>query len=135
MLEIKKTIKIARNFLWRDFIAGNYNILIFAILVSITSVISIQFLTNKVEFSIAQDGRASIASDLRITSTRKIDSLFTEKAKSLGIETGRGVQFPSMVSNKTKNSLVSLKAVSDLYPLRGDMKITNGKKKLCKSEF
>ena len=130
MLEIKKTIKIARNLLWRDVIAGNYNILIFAILVSITSVISIQFLTNKVEFSIAQDGRASIASDLRITSTRKIDSLFTEKAKSLGIETGRGVQFPSMVSNKTKNSLVSLKAVSDLYPLRGDMKITNGKKAL-----
>ena len=128
MLEIKKTIKIAKNLLWRDFIAGNYNILIFAILVSITSVISIQFLTNKVEFSIAQDGRASIASDLRITSTRKIDSLFTEKAKSLGIETGRGVRFPSMVSNKTKNSLVSLKAVSDLYPLRGDMKITNGKK-------
>ena len=128
MLEIKKTIKIARNLLWRDVIAGNYNILIFAILVSITSVISIQFLTNKVEFSIAQDGRASIASDLRINSTRKIDSLFTEKAKSLGIETGRGVQFPSMVSNKTKNSLVSLKAVSDLYPLRGDMKITNGKK-------
>ena len=128
MLEIKKTIKIARNLLWRDFIAGNYNILIFAILVSITSVISIQFLTNKVEFSIAQDGRASIASDLRITSTRKIDSLFAEKAKFLGIETGRGVQFPSMVSNKTKNSLVSLKAVSDLYPLRGDMKITNGKK-------
>ena len=97
MLEIKKTIKIAKNFLWRDFIAGNYNVLIFAILVSITSVISIQFLTNKVEFSIAQDGRASIASDLRITSTRKIDSLFMEKAKSLGIEAGRGVQFPSMV--------------------------------------
>ena len=119
-------INFARRLFWRDLCAGNYSVFLLAVFVSITSVTSIQFLANTVEFSISKDMKASLASDLRILSDRHINSLILDKADELEISVVRGVQFPTMVSSGEKSILVSLKAVSDGYPLRGNLLVSDG---------
>ena len=84
---------------WRDLLAGNYTIFLLAVFVSITCVTSIQFLANRVEFSISKDMKASLASDLRILSDRRIDDSILKQAKELNLSTVVGVQFPTMVSS------------------------------------
>ena len=42
----------ANRLFWRDLLAGNYTIFLLAVFVAITCVTSIQFLANRVEFSI-----------------------------------------------------------------------------------
>ena len=54
----------ANRLFWRDLLAGKYTIFLLAVFVSITCVTSIQFLANRVEFSISKDMKASLASDL-----------------------------------------------------------------------
>ena len=119
----------ANRFFWRDLRAGNYTIFLLAIFVSITCVTSIQFLANRVEFSISKDMKASLASDLRILSDRRIDDSILKRAKELNLSTVIGVQFPTMVSSGEKSVLVSLKAVTDSYPLRGNLIVSAGKDK------
>ena len=116
----------AKRLFWRDLIAGNYSIFLLAVFVSITSVTSIQFLANRVEFSITKDMQASLASDLRILSDRRVDNSIEKKAAELQISTVTGVQFPTMVRSSEKSILVSLKAVTKLYPLRGELIVSNG---------
>ena len=119
----------ANRLFWRDLLAGNYTVFLLAVFVSITCVTSIQFLANRVEFSISKDMKASLASDLRILSDRRIDDSILKRAKELNLSTVVGVQFPTMVSSGEKSVLVSLKAVTDSYPLRGDLIVSTGKEK------
>ena len=44
----------ANRLFWRDLLSGNYTIFLLAVFVSITCVTSIQFLANRVEFSISK---------------------------------------------------------------------------------
>ena len=97
----------ANRLFWRDLFAGNYTIFMLAVFVSITCVTSIQFLANRVEFSISKDMKASLASDLRILSDRRIDDSILKRAKELNLSTVVGVQFPTMVSSGEKSVLVS----------------------------
>ncbi len=119
-------INLARRLFWRDLSAGNYSIFLLAVFVSITSVTSIQFLANRVEFSISKDMKASLASDLRILSDRRFSESILKKAKELNLSTVRGVQFPTMVSSGEKSLLISLKAVTESYPLRGELIVSDG---------
>ena len=126
---LRDCMLFANRLFWRDLLAGNYTIFLLAVFVSITCVTSIQFLANRVEFSISKDMKASLASDLRILSDRRIDDSILKQAKELNLSTVVGVQFPTMVSSGEKSVLVSLKAVPDSYPLRGDLIVSTGKEK------
>ena len=60
-----------------------------------------------------------LAADRVIASSHAIPDEFETAAQQLGLATARTMTFPSMVFAGERNQLVSVKAVSDGYPLRG----------------
>ncbi|MDQ5768894.1 ABC transporter permease [Thiothrix subterranea] len=97
-------------------------LLLLALVVSVTVVTSVGFFTSRVENAMQAQARQLLGGDLVLTSARPLDKAYVQQAQALGLETAETVSFPSMASIGEKLQLTQLKAVSNAYPLRGDLK-------------
>jgi len=65
-----------------------------------------------------------LAADLRLSSAESLPTVFIEKAHRQGLQTAHIQTFPSVIVHGDESVLISLKAVSEGYPLRGMMRIS-----------
>ncbi len=117
---------IFRNF-YRDLRAGNLTLLLFSLIVAIGSISCISFLSDRVKQSLDKDIESSLGSDRRIVSDRPIPGDWFDLADQLGISWAQGNRFPSMIVHNDSSKLVSIKAVTDNYPLKGQLEIETSK--------
>ncbi len=115
-------MKIAAKLLWREFNKGELNLLIVALLIAVTSMSSVSLITNRVATALLQQAGDLIAADVLVSSTEVTPADWLKKANSNSINYTKTVQFPSVVLSDDKSHLVSIKAVSNGYPLRGELK-------------
>lgn len=125
-------MKIAAKLLWREFKKGELNLLLVALLIAVTSMSSVSLITNRVSTALLQQAGDLIAADILVSSTESTPLHWLDKAKRSSIEHTKTVQFPSVVLSGDKSQLVSIKAVTTGYPLRGELKTdskpyTNGR--------
>src|SRR3546814_8999294 len=66
-----------------------------------------------------------LGGDLALQADEPIPAQFLAQASRQGLDTAQTMQFPSMVSGGRASQLVSLKAVSDGYPLRGELRLSD----------
>ncbi len=121
----KLSLKLSALLFIRDLKDGNLSILLSCLVVSIASVSAVQFLANRIQFSLSNDIRSSLAADKRIVSDRQIPVDWLMKARDLNLSMVEGVQFPSMAFSRDEARLVSVKAVTDSYPLYGELKVSD----------
>ncbi len=118
-------IRFALRSLKRDIKAGELRVLALAVLVAVASVTAIGFFTDRVGQAMVRQASDILAADLLATSGSEVDKGIEEKAASLGLQTARHTRFPSVVINpQDESQLVAVKAVTDLYPLRGSLKLS-----------
>lgn len=111
--------------LLRDLRAGELNVLLLAVLVAVTAMTAVGFFTDRVGRAIRAQASAVIAADLELRSASPIDGKFLEDAQQRGLEVAESISFPTMVlAGDESNSLAFLRAVTDGYPLRGEMQIS-----------
>ena len=97
-------------------------LLLLALIVSVSVVTAVGFFTSRVENAMQAQARQLLGGDLVLTSARPLDATYLQRAKALGLETAETISFPSMASRGDKLQLIQLKAASNTYPLRGDLK-------------
>lgn len=97
--------------------------LIVALTLSVTALSSVSFLADRMQRTFAFDARQLLASDLLIASDQALPEIFLEEAKKRNLLIANTVVFPSMASSGAQSKLSSLKAVSDTYPLRGNLQV------------
>ncbi|MEN9424878.1 MAG: hypothetical protein RL122_2261 [Pseudomonadota bacterium] len=97
-------------------------LLLLALIVSVSVVTAVGFFTSRVENAMQAQARQLLGGDLVLTSARPLDATYLQRAKALGLETAETISFPSMASRGDKLQLTQLKAASNTYPLRGDLK-------------
>ena len=111
----------ARN-LWRDLKSGELAVLLLALLVAVASLTAVGFFTSRIGRAVEQQAGEVLAADLRLRSAREIPARYDAEALGRGLRVARIESMPSVVFFGDRQSLVSLRAVSEGYPLRGVLK-------------
>lgn len=111
---------------WRDWRSGELGLLLIALTVAVATVTSISLFVDRLQQALVSESADFLAADRRISSTRAIPDGFREEAAARGLRQADTMSFPSMVFVRDDTSqLVSVKAVSEQYPLRGVVRVTD----------
>jgi len=117
-----KITGLALKLLARDWKAGELAVLASALLVAVSALTAVAFLTDRVGQAVNIRAAESLAADLRINATREISSDYAEQAREVGLGTAMTTSMPSVVFSGEANTLAGIVAVSEHYPLRGQLK-------------
>jgi len=121
-----KLIGLSFRLLRRDWRAGEWRILLLALLLAVGSLATVGLFADRVQQALQQQAQSLIGADLRITSTRPFSASYRELAQERGLRVVKSRTFPSMVSHADQVLLSEIKAVEVDYPLRGKIEIDDG---------
>lgn len=110
----------------RDWSSGELRLLAIAIITAVAAVGSVSFLSDRVGQAINADAAQTLGGDLVIRSGTPLPAEFEQYALSLNLNIAHTVEFPSMVSGLNSSQLAAIKAVSNNYPLKGQIKTYQG---------
>jgi len=113
-----------RNFA-RGLRAGRLTVLMIALTVAVAAITSIGFFIDRVRGSVAQEAAGMIAADLRETGSEPLQAADLAEAQRRGLRTAEVTSFPTVVVAGDASNLASLYAVSDGYPLRGQVRVAD----------
>jgi putative ABC transport system permease protein len=121
----KSTTWLALKLLARDWRAGELTVLIIALLVAVAAMTGVAFLTDRVGQAVELRAAESLAADLRLSSSRPISDDYLSLAADYGVSTARVTSMPSVVFAGEANTLAAVRAATDGYPLRGQLKTSD----------
>ena len=111
----------------RDWRAGELRFLLIALMIAVASLSSVGFFVDRMRNGLNRDAHQLLGADLLVSADQPVNPIWRAEAKKLGLNMAETVVFPSMaIAGSGENSvsrLVSLKAVTDGYPLRGNLKL------------
>jgi putative ABC transport system permease protein len=112
----------AVRMLARDWRGGELGVLLAALVVAVAIVSGISAFTSRLQNALEQESHRFLAADRVLSSGRDPGQQWLLQANDLGLETAQTLSFPSMVyAGEEDMYLASVKAVTENYPLRGDM--------------
>ncbi|MCW8890621.1 MAG: ABC transporter permease [Sedimenticola sp.] len=114
---------LALRFFRRDLRSGELRLLVLALIIAVAAVSAVGFFTNRVEQAMTLQANQVLAADLVLSSNNPIPSAFEEQANTLGLDIAHTLSFPSVIVHQDQTQLVEIKAVSQNYPLRGDLRV------------
>ena len=112
----------------RDWRAGELRLLLAALLVAVGTVSAITFFVDRLHQALLAESTSFLAADRVLSGSQPIPDSLRDGAISRGLTISDTLLFPSMVYAETsaaRNQLVSVKAVSETYPLRGTLRIAD----------
>ncbi len=118
------SLPFALRSLTRDLRTGEIRVLALALIIAVASVTAVGFFTDRIGRAMERQAADVLAADLRIRAGQPLDPSIQTQALDRGLDTATTTQFPSVVlTNDDESQLVSVKAVSDGYPLRGTLSL------------
>lgn len=115
---------LSLRLLYRERSDTALRILVLALLVSVASMTSVGFFTDRIRAALEQQANHLLAADLVLQSDHPLAQVFFTEAARRGLAFAQTVQFPSMAQSGEQSALAQIKAVAPGYPLRGELKIT-----------
>ena len=115
---------LALRLLWRDSRSGELTVMILALIIAVTSSTAIALFSDRLQRTMTNQTAEFLAADLVITSPAPIPVERLNQATQLDLAQARTVEFSSVLIEHDELLLVSIKAVSAAYPLRGFLKTT-----------
>ena len=105
---------------WRDWRGGELGLLIIALMVAVGTVTAVSLFVDRLQQALLSESSTFLAADRYIGGSQEIPVEFRAAASERDIEMADTMSFPSMVfASDDRSQLVSVKAVSSGYPLRG----------------
>ncbi|KQT09699.1 ABC transporter permease [Ramlibacter sp. Leaf400] len=115
--------------LWRDLRAGELRLLIVAVTLAVAALTAVGFFADRLKGGLARDARQLLGGDAVVASDNPTPQAFIDRARALGLQGVTTVLFPTMARAPDDKGgsarLVSLKAVQQGYPLRGDLTVAS----------
>ena len=112
---------VAWRLFWRELKRGELWVIAFALCLAVFTVVSLSGITESVRSALAQRSANFIAADKILRSSLPFNEAIFEKAAALNLQSAKQIQFSTMVFAGDEMQLVSVKAVSSSYPLRGTL--------------
>jgi putative ABC transport system permease protein len=120
-----RSLRFALLALARDWRSGELAVLLASLVVAVTALTAVGFFTDRIGQAVAQQAAEVIAADLRLRSTQEPSAEYVQAAQAQGLSTARTLSFPSVVFFGDDSSLSAIRAVSEGYPLRGAVRISD----------
>ncbi|HCH19808.1 MAG TPA: hypothetical protein DEX33_00305, partial [Cellvibrionales bacterium] len=90
-------------------------------MLAVTIVTGILIFTDRIQTAIFQESAKMMAADLVVQSNGLVGTNWQRQADLLGLDTVQSLRFPSMLFFNDQLQLTDIRAVSDGYPLRGEL--------------
>jgi len=110
---------------WRDMRSGSLRLLLVAVVLAVTALSAVGFFADRIEQGLVRDAAQLLAADAIVVADQPLSGGLAAIAQRLGLRQAQTSVFPSMARAPDErggdSKLVALKAVSDAYPLRGQI--------------
>jgi putative ABC transport system permease protein len=120
-----KAIAFALRSFGRELRSGEVLVLLAAVALAVSALTAVGFLTDRIGKAVARQANEVLAADLRLRSQERIPDEWRELAREYGLDTAETMSFPSVVFKDDENSLATIKVVSEQYPLRGSVRVSD----------
>ncbi len=114
---VKQSLRLLHHELRR----GELTIVFLAIVLAVATVFSLTGFSSQIKSALISQSSRFIAADRVLTSSSPIDGAIIARSKMLKLQFAQQIVMSSMVFFNQRMQLVSLTAVSQLYPLRGEL--------------
>lgn len=123
MVASRKLMSIRRD--WRE---RDVRVVLAALMIAVATVATIALFASQLQRTLVSSASSFLAADrqLEAENGRPIPDDWLAEAQSRELETGQMVEFSTMVFGADNFQLVSIKAVSNEYPLRGQVEYQPG---------
>ncbi|PXX91596.1 ABC transporter ATP-binding protein [Marinobacter vulgaris] len=123
MAASKKLMSVKRD--WRE---RDVRVVLSALIIAVATVATIALFASQLQRTLVSSASSFLAADrqLEAENGRPIPEGWMQEARQRGLETARMVEFSTMVYGADNFQLVSIKAVSNEYPLRGKVEYQEG---------
>ncbi len=118
-------LRLSLRLLWRDWQGGELRLLFLALVMAVTSVTGIALFTDRLERALLAESANMLAADRVLSGRGEAPQEWLAEAENRGLRTAMTMSFGSMVFSDNGNVLVSAKAVSTDYPLRGQLVVAD----------
>jgi putative ABC transport system permease protein len=116
------TLPLAWRLLLRDWKSGELTVLGIALVIAVTSLTAVAFLTDRVGHAVELRAAESLAADVRLGSSQPLAEHYIKMAEHAGLKTAAVITMPSVVFEDDRSTLSEIRAVTAAYPLRGRLK-------------
>ncbi|WP_153111558.1 ABC transporter permease [Propionivibrio limicola] len=112
----------------REGSSGELHLLAAALVIAVAALTAVGFFTDRVRQALTLEANQLIGADLVLTSDHPWSTTISDEVKRRGLENTETRTFPSMVTTTgggdlARAQLAEIKAVSEGYPLRGNLRI------------
>ena len=120
-----KAIRFSLQNLRREFHSGELRAMAIALIIAVSAITSVGFFSDRIHRALQMLAGELIAADLVVLSSEPTNLQWIKEANRRGLDTAQTITFPSIGMANDKSQLVSVKAVSETYPLRGSLQVTD----------
>jgi putative ABC transport system permease protein len=120
-----KSITFAIRSFGRELRSGEVIVLLSAVALAVGVLTAVGFLTDRIGKAVERQANEVLAADLRLRSQEPVPDNWRDQALQYSLETAETQTFPSVVFADDLSALATIKAVSDNYPLRGTVRVSD----------
>jgi putative ABC transport system permease protein len=115
------SMKLTSRLFWRDLRAGEFTLLLMALILAVTATTTLRFFSSSLEQALAQQASRLLGADVVLQSSRGIRPQWPQLAQKLELQQTQTLEFATVAQQGDGFQLSSVKAVSSPYPLRGQL--------------
>ena len=116
----------ALRMLGRDWRAGELRILALALVIAVASVTSVAFFADRVRQALLREAHQLLGADVVLTADHPWRKEIRDEIARRGLKLAENTSFISMARSGGESQLAGVKAVTDGYPLRGNLRTAPG---------
>ncbi len=120
------TAIVALRLLRREWRSGDITVVITAIVVAVTALVSVTTFSDRLREALRSQGSELLAADVVVRTPYPPNPVWLERATELDLQHVVTVGFRSVVTAEEASRLAEVKAVAPGYPLRGTMRTADG---------
>ena len=111
---------------WNEIRHGQLWPVSIALTLIIACIFALTALTERMEQVIVKQGKAALTADSVFTSNNPLPATLLDSVREHDVTHAKRVQFQTMAFSDQGMKLISVKAVSNNYPLQGELRLSNG---------
>jgi putative ABC transport system permease protein len=120
-----KALLFALRSFGRELRSGEVLVLLAAVGLAVGALTAVGFLTDRISKAVSRQANEVLAADLRLRSQERVPDEWRDLANTYNLETAETMSFPSVVFSGDESALATIKVVSEGYPLRGSVRISD----------
>ncbi len=129
-MSIFPSLRQSLRMLSRDWRSGDLRLLALALVVAVAAISSVGFFVDRLRLGLHRDAAQYLGGDAVVESDHALAAQWEPRAQRGGLRSAESLSFPSMAMAAggagAPTVLVSVKAVTPSYPLRGSLQVRDG---------